>query len=178
MKKSLKYYLSLNYPITIETDTEDEKVHYILEIPDLQGCGATGESLEEALKKLQDAKELWIEDCLGRRLAVPEPVLEDDFSGKFLLRIPTNLHMTLSNAAKRAKMSLNQYVRSLLEKQISNSDLISEIRTLGKRIGQIEQRMGSVEEAYSTLAEATATVNVATWTTKSMPVGGEILLNQ
>ena len=115
MKKDLKYYMNLNYPITIETYAEDEQTYYSLEIPDLQGCGAEAQTLDKALEKLQDAKELWISASLQRNLTIPEPVSEDDFSGKFLLRIPTKLHMALAKQAKKEELSLNQYVKSILE---------------------------------------------------------------
>ena len=103
--------MDLDYPITVETCTEDEEVHYSLEIPDLPGCGAEANNLDEALKKLQDAKELWIIASLKRGLSIPEPVSEDDFSGKFLLRIPTKLHMALAKQAKGEGFRLNQYVK-------------------------------------------------------------------
>lgn len=115
MKKEIAYYMDLDYPITVETYTEDEEVHYSLEIPDLPGCGAEAKNLDEALKKLQDAKELWISASLKRKLPIPEPVSEDDFSGKLLLRIPTKLHMALAKQAKREELSLNQYIKSILE---------------------------------------------------------------
>jgi antitoxin HicB len=115
MKKNLKYYLSLKYPITVDTYLEDGEARYSLEIPDLPGCGAGGETIEEAMKKLEDAKELWIAASLKRNLDIPEPVSEKDFSGRFLLRIPTRLHMALTRQAKKEGQSLNQYVRSILE---------------------------------------------------------------
>jgi len=118
MKKSLKYYLNLNYPISVETYTENEETGYALEIPDLPGCGADGKTLNEAMKSLQEAKELWISASLKRNLSIPEPVSEKDFSGKFLLRIPVKLHMALAKQAKRESQSLNQYVRSILERHI------------------------------------------------------------
>jgi antitoxin HicB len=115
MKKDLKFYLSLKYPHTVEEYEEDGKTYISLEIPDLPGCGAAGETYEEALAQLKEAKELWIEASLDRGLPIPEPVSEDDFSGKFLLRIPSRLHMDLAKLAKAHKLSLNQYIKSLLE---------------------------------------------------------------
>ncbi len=167
MKKGLKHYLNLNYPVTVETYREDGEELYALEIPDLQGCGAAGKTFEEAIEKLLNAKELWIKESLKRGLSVPEPVSEDDFSGKFLLRIPTKLHMALSRGAKHASTSLNQYVRSLLDNQIANADLMSEIKGLLKtvvkqtqaigrldtRLRSLEHRMGSLEDAYSSASE-------------------------
>jgi len=118
MKKDLSYYLDLNYPITITKDEENGNLYFEAEIPDLPGCGAHGETIEEALKKLDEAKQLWIEVSLERGHHIPEPIAEDEFSGKFLLRIPARLHMQLTKAARKENMSLNQYIRSLLEKQL------------------------------------------------------------
>lgn len=70
--KDLKYYLSLNYPLTIEIYKEDGEDRYNLEIPDLPGCGADGKTFEEAMNKLQEAKELWIEESLKRGLFIKE----------------------------------------------------------------------------------------------------------
>ena len=159
MRKSLKYYKSLNHPITLETYTEDGKVHYSLEIPDLPGCGAHGQSFDEALTNLQDGKELWIKESLKRGLPVPEPVSEDDFSGKFLLRIPTKLHMFLSKQAKTHNLSLNQYVKSVLESaslleyqeeraKKRDDKLLGAIETLTKKVGILEKRMESFEDVF------------------------------
>lgn len=139
MKKDLNYYLNLNYPITLSQDEENGKVYFEAEIPDLPGCGAHGETIEEALKKLDEAKKLWLEVSLERNLPIPEPASEDEFSGKFLLRIPARLHMQLTKAARKESMSLNQYIRSLLEKQIDINAVIEEISILSKEVKEIKE---------------------------------------
>lgn len=164
MKKDLTYYLSLNYPITIETYTEGKEVHYSLEIPDLPGCGAEATTLNEALEKLNDAKELWIEASLKRNLNIPELVSEDDFSGKFLLRIPTKLHMALAKQAKNENLSLNQYVKSILEihtvlayekheMEERYEKLLQEMRLLKERAGVTS----SEEELRTDVSSASST---------------------
>ena len=159
MKKGLKHYLGLNYPITVETFEEDGKVGYSLEIPDLPGCGADGNTLNKALSRLQDAKELWIRESLKSGLSVPEPVSEDDFSGKFLLRMPIKLHMQLSKKAKSKKLSLNQHVKSLLEKadlldtlqtyiQKMNEGLMKKLESQNDKIERLEIRIKSLEDEF------------------------------
>ena len=115
MKKNLKYYLSLNYPYTVDEYEDNGEKYFSLEIPDLPGCGASGKTFDEALSRLNEAKELWLEESINANLPISEPVSEDDFSGKFLLRIPAKLHMELAKRARQKNISLNQYVRSLLE---------------------------------------------------------------
>lgn len=138
--KKLDYYLNLNYPITIDKFTDyDGKMKYVAEIPDLPGCSSYGEELEEALKKLEDAKISWIEVSLSRNLEIPEPVTENEFSGKFLLRIPAKLHKQLSVRASRDSLSLNQFIRSALEKFLEHNLFalrIDNLERLTKYLGQ------------------------------------------
>ena len=51
----------------------EEDQGYIADIPDLPLCSAFGETPEEALKELQIAKELWIEEAKAQGRSVPEP---------------------------------------------------------------------------------------------------------
>lgn len=130
MRKDLKYYMGLNYPIAVEKYTEDDGQKYFsVEVPDLPGCGASGVTLEEAFERLEESKELWLEESLKRELDIVEPVDEDAFSGKFLIRIPARLHMNLSKKAKNKGLSLNQYVKSQLEQ----ADTINSIYDLMKQ---------------------------------------------
>ncbi len=62
-KKPLEYYLDLRYSITLHPDPEGG---YVAEIIDLPGCITQGETLEEAMGNISEARQLWIEtayDC-------------------------------------------------------------------------------------------------------------------
>jgi len=150
MKKDLSYYLNLNYPITITKDEENGKVYFEAEIPDLPGCGAHGETIEEALKKLDEAKQLWLEVSLERGHHIPEPASEDEFSGKFLLRIPARLHMQLTKAARKDDVSLNKYIRNSLEKQIDINRLIEKIDEISTKV----DKLAKVYEVYTKLIKS------------------------
>ncbi|XWK88979.1 MAG: type II toxin-antitoxin system HicB family antitoxin [Phormidium sp.] len=54
----LEYYLSLKYPMSIYPEDDGG---YTVIIPDLPGCMSQGETLEEALENINEARELWIE---------------------------------------------------------------------------------------------------------------------
>ncbi len=137
MKKDLSYYLNLKYPYTITEDTHEGKNYFIAEIPDLPGCGAHGRSIEDVKKKLEKAKELWIEISLKKGLSIPEPVSEDEFSGKFLLRIPAKLHMKLTLGAKKEDLSLNQYIRKILENNLTLESISSELKELREKVNEL-----------------------------------------
>jgi predicted RNase H-like HicB family nuclease len=50
--------LSLQYPVTVYPDTDGG---YVAEIQDLPGCLTQGETLEETMTNINEARELWLE---------------------------------------------------------------------------------------------------------------------
>lgn len=159
--KGLSYYMTLNYPYTMEQYEEEGKIYFSLSIPDLPGCGAIGETVEQALANLEKAKEAWIEVCLEEGLPIPEPALEDEFSGKFLLRIPPHLHMRLSKNAEGEGRSLNQYIRSILEAKVNQDndqrlyDILPILRALiQEEISPLSQRINSLEESFNNISDS------------------------
>ncbi|GCA69924.1 hypothetical protein MiYa_01456 [Microcystis aeruginosa NIES-2519] len=54
----LEYFLSFKYPISIYPEEEGG---YTALIPDLDGCITQGETLEEVMINIEEARELWIE---------------------------------------------------------------------------------------------------------------------
>lgn len=160
MEKNLNYFMSLNYPVTVEKYTEDEETYFSLEIPDLPGCGSYGTTFEEAFQRLEESKELWLEESIKRGLYISEPVSEDDFSGKFLLRIPARLHMSLSKKAKSLNLSLNQFVKSLLEQEdisgniyhyidVKDHKIMDVLESQGRIISRLEQKIEDLKSVFS-----------------------------
>jgi antitoxin HicB len=57
-RQPLEYYLSLKYPMSVYPEAEGG---YTIIIPDLPGCMSQGETLEEAVNNINEARELWLE---------------------------------------------------------------------------------------------------------------------
>ena len=106
----VKHYLALPYSIEIMPDEGG----YIATIPDLPGCMSSGDTIDAALRGLEEVKELWLEGRIEAGEEIPEPTRIEDFSGKFVLRIPRSLHRSLDREARRQGVSLNQYVLHIL----------------------------------------------------------------
>lgn len=68
---------------------------------------SAGATSEEALEMIRDAMRAWIEVALEDGESVPEPRSLDDFSGKFVVRVPRSLHQDLVEAAQHEGVSLN-----------------------------------------------------------------------
>ncbi len=148
-KKNLPYYLSLNYPITIIKDLDEDKVYFEAAIPDLPGCSAHGKTVEDALKNLDEAKRIWLKVSLKKGLSIPEPTSEDEFSGRLLLRIPAKLHMQLALNAKKENLSLNQYIRKNLETAVTLESVLKRVEELSQEIKQLPEKISKAPEASS-----------------------------
>ena len=111
MKKDLAYYMSLPYQEVIKAAKEGGYVGYI---PDLKGCITQAETKAEIVEMLEDAKRCWIEAAMEDGTDIPEPLSEDDFSGRFNLRIPKSLHRSLAISARKEGVSLNQMAMCLI----------------------------------------------------------------
>jgi predicted HicB family RNase H-like nuclease len=153
--KDLDYFMGLSYPYSVEEIKEDGKKFFSLSITDLPGCGAEGATIEEARTKLEYAKEAWIQTALDAEIPIPEPVIEDDFSGKFLLRIPPKLHMRLSKRAAKEGISLNQLIRLILEENIN--------------YGQIMTKLKLIENSYDELRIELVAMNIKLGIAKHRP---------
>ena len=67
--KDLDYYLSLRYRIELIPDADG----WGAILPELPGCVAAGDTIEEALILLDDAIRGWFISCLKHGDAIPEP---------------------------------------------------------------------------------------------------------
>lgn len=111
--KTIEYYLSLNYKVTIYQDSDA----FVAEIPDLPGCITQADSMQQAISYINEAKILWLETAIEKGIAIPEPKQLDEYSGRLLLRMPKSLHAKLADQAADEGVSLNQYIVSLLSER-------------------------------------------------------------
>jgi len=115
-EKDLEYYVRLPYRIEIYPDGGG----YTAAIPDLPGCLTFGDSLQEVLELIEDAKAGWLELAIEDEQPIPEPTTPvQEYSGKFTVRLPHSLHRRLAERAKAEGVSLNQLANVALAQVVS-----------------------------------------------------------
>lgn len=102
-------YMKLPYNYIVQPIEDESGSYFYAHVLELDGCQTTGETFEEAYSNLKDAMKGWIETKLESNLEVPLPVKYNDYSGKFIVRIPKSLHYRLAIEAEQEGVSLNQY---------------------------------------------------------------------
>lgn len=115
MKKNIEYYLNLPYTFELSYDPDHA---WFIRVKELPGCTSQGETPDEAVVMIKDAMQLWIEDALEEGEAVPEPRPEEEYSGKFVVRVPKLLHRHLVETSEAEGVSLNQYINVALARAL------------------------------------------------------------
>jgi len=123
--KKLEEWLKRPYSILI---TPDPDGGYVAEVPELPGCITQGDTWEEVIKMIEDAKRAWIETALQRGKEIPEPKIERKFSGRFVIRVSKSLHRRLSELAEKEGVSLNTLVVQLLTEGVTRKEHITSPR--------------------------------------------------
>lgn len=120
-REPLEYYLSLKYPISLEEAPEGG---YFIQIQDLPGCYSQGETIEEALNNIEEARSLWMESMYEDGNAIPLPgTAKKQYSGKFNVRVTKSLHRKLDQMAEKEGVSLNHFLVSTLSQAVGQQEV-------------------------------------------------------
>ncbi len=109
---------SNDYPIVIRPLSVEDGGGYLAEVPDLPGCMADGDTVEEALHDVESAVQSWILTAKEFGDPIPKPSVALNFSGQWRMRVPKHLHAALVLQAKEEGVSLNMLAATLLAEGI------------------------------------------------------------
>jgi predicted HicB family RNase H-like nuclease len=93
------------------SDDDNEYVGLCAEFPSLSWLSSTPEA---ALKGIRKVVEDVVKDMRKNGEAVPEPIASRRYSGKFMVRVPPEVHRNLAIKAAEAGVSLNRLASSKL----------------------------------------------------------------
>lgn len=116
--KSVDDYPEFPYTIEIVRDSAESWHGWFAKVVELPGCMTQSESFDELDEMIADAMRAWIESAIDAGAPVPEPRYPDEYSGKFVVRVPKSLHRELSEAADRDGVSLNMHIVAMLAKSV------------------------------------------------------------
>jgi len=106
---NVKKYLDRPYHIIIQHIIDESGSYYFATVREFDGCMSHGDTYAEAFENIQDAMKGWIVAKLENGFSVPDPIDDNQYSGKFVLRLPKSLHARLAMEAEQEGISLNQY---------------------------------------------------------------------
>lgn len=181
MNSSLEKLNSLNYPVKLQFDPDDDQ--YIAEFLDLPGCSAAGSTPAEAYERAQSAKTEWFRVTLEQGLPIPEPSTPQSHSGRVLVRLPTSLHAALADRARLHGASLNQFIVHLLSAGAVKDESSDKLKGLADQVQKIQWQISRMNNYLSSLISHPAqavysgatTVNVSTQLTDYAALTGQCI---
>jgi antitoxin HicB len=131
--RNLEHYLSSRYSIDIVPIPEKLGGGYRAVIPELGEYAfiGDGETPEEALESLKTMKE--------------------QYSGKFLVRVPKELHERLVNQSRKNGSSLNLYVNYILTSAVSAEPILE---TIDKKLDTVTCKFDDMIETQTILYDS------------------------
>jgi antitoxin HicB len=123
----MKMIEDLKYPVNIRHLSKSEGGGYLVEFPDLPGCIADGDTIEEALKAAEDAMNSWLMTAGEFNDELPSP---EQYSGQWRMRVPKSLHAALARRAKSEGVSLNALASVILAEGVSHNLFGHELKNL------------------------------------------------
>ena len=109
MENRIDYY---TYRVTWSVD-DNEFVGSCVEFPSLSWLAPEPEAALHGIRKVVDEV---VTDMKSTGEAVPEPLSTKKYSGRFMVRIPPELHRELAMEAQEAGISLNRLTSDLLSR--------------------------------------------------------------
>lgn len=107
-KKDIKYYLSLPWTYSIETETHKGKSYYIIRVNELPGVCTDAVDLNEGMEDIKDAIACAVEAYQELGRIVPEPIDRNQYKGKILYRTDSERHYQLAQLAKSKHKSISK----------------------------------------------------------------------
>lgn len=111
MKEYLTY---MDYEARLEYDPDDDSFFGIVtNIPDT--IHFQGRSIDELREEFKNSVDVYLKHCekIGKTPNKP-------YSGKFVLRVPPELHRKLAESARDSRLSLNALATRLLEASLAH----------------------------------------------------------
>jgi antitoxin HicB len=118
---TVEKYLELPYTIEVTKDEGAEYSGWFARVVELPGCMTQADTFEEISAMIEDAMRAWIESALEDGESIPLPRSIEDYSGRFVVRIPKSLHRELVEMAEREGVSLNTFVNVALGKIVGQT---------------------------------------------------------
>ncbi len=124
IKKSLKYYLNLNWSYTIEQEAHKGKHYYIIRVNELPGVCTDAETIEEGLENIKEAIEAAVRLYLKQGEPVPVPIKKDKFKGNIAYRTTSERHYYVAKAAIAMHKSISKTLDTLIDAGIEKLQIL------------------------------------------------------
>ena len=113
------------------SDEDDTYIATVAEFPYLSSFDDTPEG---AYKNIKDVVKEAVEVLQEERKELPIPLIDREFKGNISLRLSPETHRMAAQRAREEGCSLNQFLTSLIERNLYSNSIITAVEQLTKMI--------------------------------------------
>ena len=107
--------------------TPAEEGGYVVEVLEVPGVISEGDTADEAMAMIDDALGGVIAVMLEDGETIPEPIGFNEYSGRFNLRVSSDVHREAVRRAQIEGVSLNQWVGQAVVARLAGQSLADEV---------------------------------------------------
>lgn len=139
----------------------EDHIFWVAESSCLKGCVGQGDTIEEAVSTLEENEEVWLETAEECGIDIPDIPIEtdNDYSGKFTVRVSPYVHKMASIYAQKQRISLNQYVNDAIVAQNAVFETISHIQPVVRE--SIDEIRDAISYRRPTFSEGTTVLSAS-----------------
>ncbi|SDM99978.1 type II toxin-antitoxin system HicB family antitoxin [Acetanaerobacterium elongatum] len=119
----------MNYAFQITPTQVDGQYYWSAESTVLKGCAAQGETLAEAIARLEVNEREWLSSAQKHGIPIPEQgAPPEEYNGKLTIRLSKTLHRQLMRYAERENITVNQFISDAVAQRIGYHNGLKEAR--------------------------------------------------
>ncbi len=95
---------------------------YFARVVELPGCMTEGDTREEVIEMIDEARAEWLSSAMEHEDPIPKPRGSDEYSGKIFVRTSPQLHRKVAQEASKQGISMSQWVAEVLAETLGVKD--------------------------------------------------------
>ncbi len=100
---------------------------YFARVIELPGCMTEGDTREEVIEMIDEARAEWLSSAMEHGDPIPEPRGSDEYSGKIFVRTSPQLHRKVAQEASKQGISMSQWVAEVLAETLGVKDAVRNV---------------------------------------------------
>ena len=112
--------MNRNYAIVVYPFNTDKGVQWCAEFPDVKGCVGGGNTAEEAVREAYENLDFYLDSLAELGLPVPPANYKanEDYSGKYVVRMSKSLHRDVALMSEAEGISMNSFIVEAIAEKI------------------------------------------------------------
>jgi predicted HicB family RNase H-like nuclease len=124
------------YQYKVAYSAEDQS--YVATVSEFPYLSADGSTMVEALEELKAVVTTSVEILISEDKDIPMPFSQREFKGNISLRLSPEIHRTVVERAREEGCSLNQYLTSLIERNLYADKIGETVKALAKAANDLQ----------------------------------------